>query len=84
VRPPFPAVLALLGHASNGKAYRNYQYAFRTLARLGYVVPAFDPFGQGERNPYLDPRTGKSRLGPTSEHSQAGWPLSTVEFVQSP
>ncbi len=73
--PPFPAILAPLGHTSNGKAYRNYQYTYQTLARMGYVVLAFDPFGQGERHQYLDARTGKSRLGPTGEHSQAGRPL---------
>ena len=73
--PPFPGILAPLGHTSNGKAYRNYQYLYQTLARKGYVVLAFDPFGQGERHQYLDPHTGKSRYGPTGEHSQAGRPL---------
>ncbi len=72
---PCPAILAPLGHTNNGKEYRNYQYVYQTLARLGYVVLAFDPFGQGERMQYLDPRTGKSRYGPTGEHSQAGRPL---------
>jgi cephalosporin-C deacetylase-like acetyl esterase len=72
---PFPAIISPLGHTSNGKAYRNYQYVFQTLARMGYVVLAFDPFGQGERHQYLDPKTGKSRLGPTGEHSQAGRPM---------
>lgn len=74
-KPPFPAILSPLGHARNGKAYRNYQYVFQTLARMGYVVFAFDPFGQGERHQYLDPKTGRPRLGPTGEHSQAGRPL---------
>ncbi len=74
-QPPFPAVLAPLGHTREGKAYRNYQVVYQTLARKGYVVLAFDPFGQGERAQYLDPRTGRSRLGPTGEHSQAGRPL---------
>ncbi len=74
-QPPFPGILASLGHTSNGKEYRNYQYVYQTLARMGYMVLAFDPFGQGERHQYLDPRTGKSRYGPTGEHSQAGRPL---------
>lgn len=74
-RPPYPAILSSLGHTSNGKAYRNYQYVFQTLARMGYVVLAFDPFGQGERHQYLNPKTGKSRYSPTGEHSQAGRPL---------
>jgi cephalosporin-C deacetylase-like acetyl esterase len=72
---PFPGVLAPLGHTRNGKAYRNYAYVYQTLARKGYVVLAFDPFGQGERYQYLDPRTGKPLYGPTGEHSQAGRPM---------
>ncbi len=36
---------------------------------------AFDPFGQGERRQYLDPRTGKGLYGPTAEHSLAGKPM---------
>jgi cephalosporin-C deacetylase-like acetyl esterase len=72
---PFPAVVASMGHAPLGKAHRNYQYVFQTLARNGFVVLAFDPFGQGERQQYLDPNTGLSRLGPTGEHFQAGHPL---------
>ena len=72
---PFPGVLAPLGHTRNGKAYRNYTYVYQTLARKGYVVLAFDPFGQGERYQYLDPRTAKPLYGPTGEHSQAGRPM---------
>ncbi|MGA8186117.1 MAG: acetylxylan esterase [Terriglobia bacterium] len=72
---PFPGVLAPLGHTRNGKAYRNYAYVYQTLARKGYVVLAFDPFGQGERYQYLDPQTGKILYGPTGEHSQAGRPM---------
>jgi cephalosporin-C deacetylase-like acetyl esterase len=74
-RGPFPGILAPLGHTPNGKAYRNYAYVYQTLARKGYVVLAFDPFGQGERYQYLDPRTGKPLYGPTGEHSQAGRPM---------
>ena len=72
---PFPGILAPLGHTRNGKAYRNYAYVYQTLARKGYVVLAFDPFGQGERYQYLDPGTGKPLYGPTGEHSQAGRPM---------
>lgn len=73
--PPFPAVLAPLGHTADGKAYRNYQYFYQNLARKGYLVLAFDPYGQGERLQYIDPSTGRSRYGPTGEHSKAGRPL---------
>ena len=72
---PLPAVLAPLGHTANGKAYRNYAYVYQTLARKGYMVLAFDPFGQGERYQYLDPRTKEPLYGPTGEHSQAGRPM---------
>jgi cephalosporin-C deacetylase-like acetyl esterase len=72
---PFPGILAPLGHTRNGKAYRNYAYVYQTLARKGYVVLAFDPFGQGERLQYLDPKTGKGLYGPTGEHSEAGRPM---------
>ena len=72
---PFPGIIAPLGHTRNGKAYRNYAYVYQTLARKGYVVLAFDPFGQGERYQYLDPGTGRPLYGPTGEHSQAGRPM---------
>lgn len=72
--PPYPGIISPLGHADNGKAYRSYQYGFQTLARKGYMVLAFDPFGQGERCQYLDGK-GRSRLGPTGEHTEAGRPL---------
>ena len=72
VKPPYPAILAPLGHTEKGKAYRNYQYLYQNLARKGYVVLAYDPFGQGERLQYIDPHTGRSLYGPTGEHSQIG------------
>jgi cephalosporin-C deacetylase-like acetyl esterase len=72
---PFHAILAPLGHTRNGKAYRNYAYVYQTLARKGYVVLAFDPFGQGERVQYLDPQTGEGLYGPTGEHYEAGRPM---------
>ena len=74
-RPPFPGIITPLGHAGNGKAYRSYQHLFQMLARQGYMVLAYDPIGQGERQYYLDPRTGMSKYGPTGEHDQAGRPL---------
>lgn len=74
-KPPYPAVLAPLGHSANGKAYHSYQYLFQNLARQGYVVLAYDPFGQGERLQYINPATGQSRFEPTGEHSQAGRPM---------
>ncbi len=75
-RPPFPTILAPLGHSPNGKAARNYQYAFQNLARKGYVVLTWDPFGQGERIQYLQPGTNHTRFRAISmEHIQAGRPM---------
>jgi cephalosporin-C deacetylase-like acetyl esterase len=74
-KPPYPGILAPLGHTSNGKAYRNYQYSYQNLARKGYVVLAYDPFGQGERCQYLLPGTSRPRYSATGEHIQAGRPM---------
>lgn len=74
-KPPYPAILAPLGHTDNGKNYRNYQYCYQNLARKGYVVLAYDPWGQGERHQYLVPGTSEPRLAATGEHNQAGRPM---------
>jgi hypothetical protein len=73
--PPFPAIISPPGHSVNGKAYHSYQYLYQNLARQGYVVLAYDPFGQGERLQYIDSKTGRSRFEPTGEHDQAGRPM---------
>ncbi len=68
-----PAILAPLGHSVNGKAWPSYQKLFSNLARKGYIVLAYDPFGQGERIEYPGARPGQSALGGgTSEHEYAG------------
>lgn len=68
-----PAILAPLGHSVNGKAWPSYQKLFSNLARKGYVVLAYDPFGQGERIEYPGSRPGQSALGGgTAEHEYAG------------
>ena len=73
---PYPGIILPLGHAiEEGKSHRSYQYVAQTLARIGYVVLAFDPFGQGERLQYLDPRTGKQLRVMGGEHSEAGRPM---------
>jgi dienelactone hydrolase len=65
-RAPFPGVLFQMGHSPNGKAAALYQKCCQGLARLGYVVLAFDPMGQGERLYY------SSKVGPTDQHTAAG------------
>ncbi|HKT13404.1 MAG TPA: acetylxylan esterase [Terriglobia bacterium] len=74
-KPPYPGIIVPLGHSNNGKSFYYYQYVCQSLARKGYAVLPFDPFGQGERLQYLDPRTGKSLYDPTGEHDQAGRPM---------
>lgn len=70
---PFPGVLFQMGHSLNGKANDGYQKCCQALARLGYLVLAFDPMGQGERTYY--PRAGGTltRLSSADEeHSLPG------------
>lgn len=74
-KPPYPGIIFPLGHADEGKAYYYYQYVCQNLARKGYAVLSFDPFGQGERKQYLDPVTGKGLSYPTEEHNRAGHPM---------
>src|SRR5471032_17952 len=70
--PPFPGVLFQMGHTANGKAGDLYQRCCQGLARLGYLVLAFDPMGQGERIYYPIPGGTRSRLGPDEEHTYPG------------
>ena len=73
-RPPFPGVLFQLGHSGNGKAWTSYQRACQGLVRLGFLVLAFDPMGQGERIYYPDGTGVRTRLpgGPDEEHTLPG------------
>ncbi|MBV9502291.1 MAG: alpha/beta hydrolase, partial [Acidobacteriaceae bacterium] len=72
-KAPYPAVLFQMGHYYSGKAYANYQKCCQGLARLGYVVLAFDPMGQGERIAYPDASGTNTRLGSaTDEHDVPG------------
>jgi len=72
-RGPFPGVLFQMGHSGNGKAYDSYQCACQGLAKLGFLVLAFDPMGQGERIYYPDSTGIESRLGDVdAEHTVPG------------
>lgn len=69
---PYPSILFQMGHAANGKAYEGYQRCCQGLVKLGFMVLAFDPMGQGERIYYPGP-SGNSRAGsPTAEHTIPG------------
>jgi hypothetical protein len=70
---PAPAVIYCSGHTELGFRSEVYQRVMINLVEKGFVVFAFDPIGQGERLQYVDPQTGKSKVGgPTTEHSFAG------------
>lgn len=47
---PFPAILVMMGHSTNGKFYENYQLLGQDLAKAGYVALLVDPWGAGERS----------------------------------
>ena len=69
----YPGVLFQMGHSALGKAYASYQKCCQGLARLGYVVLAFDPMGQGERIAYPDASGMNTRLSSVDEeHSRPG------------
>jgi cephalosporin-C deacetylase-like acetyl esterase len=70
---PAPAVIYCSGHTELGFRSDVYQRVMINLVEKGFVVFAFDPIGQGERLQYVDPQTGKSKVGgSTTEHSYAG------------
>ncbi len=73
VKPPLPGVLFQMGHALNGKAAEAYQFCCQGLVKLGYLVLAFDPMGQGERVYYPAPGKVTTRLGSADdEHTVPG------------
>jgi dienelactone hydrolase len=72
-RPPYPGVLFQMGHSPNGKAAESYQKCCQGLARLGYIVLAFDPMGQGERTYYPRKNGVLTRLDSAdTEHTLPG------------
>src|SRR5947207_1158093 len=72
-KAPYPGVLFQMGHSGNGKAADTYQRCCQGLARLGYLVLAFDPMGQGERIYYPNPSLRATRLrSADEEHTLPG------------
>jgi dienelactone hydrolase len=62
-----------MGHSLNGKAYDSYQRCCQALSKLGFVVLAFDPMGQGERVYYPDAGGTRTRLpSADDEHTVPG------------
>ena len=68
---PHPGILIPLGHWEQGKPAA--QRMAGNFALKGFVVLAYDPVGQGERQQAYDWRTGKSLAGgSTEQHILAG------------
>src|SRR6266699_655687 len=67
----YPGILLQSGHTQEGKP--EGQRLAANLALKGFVVLAFDPVGQGEREQTYDPRVDRSLAGwSVPEHIQAG------------
>ena len=66
----YPAILLQSGHVQEGKP--ESQRLAANLALKGFVVLAFDPMGQGEREQTFSPQLDRSAAGgATNEHLQA-------------
>jgi dienelactone hydrolase len=73
---PFPAILSPCGHYPLARMLPQYQSAYVSLVKSGFVVLAYDPIGQGERRQYWNPLTDVSEIGgPVFEHSMVGQQL---------
>ncbi len=73
--PPFPAVLFCCGHSFEAKAFPPYQRMVASLAQLGFAVLIFDPPGQGERDEYVDRKSGQRTVSRACRaHGAAGLP----------
>ena len=68
--PPYPGVLLLCGHTSNGKA--GYQEPGVLMARNGIACLCPDPIGQGERRQLLDDSGLPLFESTTTEHNIEG------------
>jgi cephalosporin-C deacetylase-like acetyl esterase len=66
-----PAILYCSGHSEMAFRHDSYQKCILNFVKKGFVVLAFDPFGQGERYQYFDVE-GKTVFGATHEHAYPG------------
>jgi dienelactone hydrolase len=67
-RGPFPAILSPCGHYEVSRMHPDYQRAYQTMVRAGFVVLACDPIGQAERSEFH----GAEGLRSVDEHTLAG------------
>lgn len=71
-RKNLPTIIYCSGHSELAFRSDIYQHVILNLVEKGFAVFAFDPYGQGERLQYFNEKEGKSRFGPTREHSYPG------------
>ena len=71
---PFPGIISPCGHYPLARMQPQYQSAYMSLVKSGFVVLGYDPIGQGERRQYWNPQTNVTDVGggPTYEHSMPG------------
>ena len=69
---PFPGVLHIPGHSTNGKARDLYQRAAIVIAKGGCAVLSYDPVGQGERHHFHNDthEEGKPKVTATTQEHQ--------------
>ncbi|MEO9894181.1 alpha/beta hydrolase family protein [Aurantibacter sp.] len=65
-----PAIIYTSGHTKDGY-HAAYQQIILNLVKKGFIVFAFDPVGQGERQEYFDQPESKSYVT-TKSHSYSG------------
>lgn len=69
-----PAVLLLVGHANEGKAYPEYQQVAQMLVYAGFVVLVMDPVGEGERFEHYETELDYQPIqGCSGEHDLLDW-----------
>lgn len=69
----YPAIISPCGHYPLARMTPQYQSAYISLVKSGFVVLSYDPIGQGERRQYWNPATGVTDVGgPVFGHSMAG------------
>ncbi|MDD5704506.1 MAG: prolyl oligopeptidase family serine peptidase [Kiritimatiellae bacterium] len=76
---PCPGVVSPCGHSANGKAYPSYQEVYQRLVHAGFVVLAYDPFNQGERDQYFHlPKLHPLRANCCAAHNMMGKQLELI------
>lgn len=70
--PPWPAVVVVCGHSTEGKQQDGYQRGTALAALHGLAAMIVDPIGQGERMQVLKEDGSPAISGTTTEHTLLG------------